>query len=160
MLTRSNELKRKVLIVEDENLIAMDLGEQLRELGYEVSGISDTAEKAILLAASQRPDLILMDIRLRDGGDGIEAAQTVRAEMDIPVVFVTAHYDDETLGRAKLAEPFGYIVKPFCSANIRAAIEVALHKHATESYVRGSLKWLNGEIVKRMQPRNRRDREG
>lgn len=141
---------RKVLIVEDELLIAMDLRGRLKDLGYEVLAIADTAEKAFNLAASCDPDLILMDIRLGGGSDGIEAAVAVRQCLDIPVIFLTSHADTQTLERAKLSDPFGYIVKPFGSIDFRATIEIALNKHETESGLRRSLRWQTAQGKSRL----------
>jgi PAS domain S-box-containing protein len=140
----------KILIVEDEILIAMDLQGRLENLGYEVPGIADTADLAFELAACHEPDLILMDIRLQGGTDGIEAAMAVRRRLDIPVIFLTSHADSETLERAKLSEPFGYIVKPFGSCNFRAVIEIALHNHKTESGLRDSLRWHGAQEKTRL----------
>jgi len=142
--------RRKVLVVEDEMLIAMNLRRRLESLGYEVPATAETAEKAFNLAASCDPDLILMDVRLQGGSDGIEAAVAVRQYLDIPVIFLTSHSDTETLERAKLSEPFGYIVKPFGATDFRAIIEMALNKHATESGLRHSLRWHTAQGKSRL----------
>lgn len=131
----------RILIVEDEVLIALDLKGRLESSGYEVVGIASSADMAVTLARSHTPDLVLMDIRLQGGSDGIEAAAEVRRQMDIPVVFLTSHSDVETVDRARLSSPFGYVVKPFGSVNFRAIIEVALQNHATEHSLRNSVTW-------------------
>src|SRR6267154_2180401 len=116
---------KKILVVEDEGLIAMDLKYRLERFGYSVPGVASNAEDAVHLASSEMPDLVLMDIRLNGKRDGIEAASDLR-ELDIPVIFMTAHADPDTLRRAHVAEPYGYIVKPFGTTDIRANIETAL----------------------------------
>lgn len=121
-----------ILIVEDESLIALELKKKLEEAGYTVSTIVDNAVDALLSVESLGPDLVLMDIRLHGPGDGIETAEEIRRRFRVPVMFVTAHADRETLDRARIAEPFGYLVKPFLNINFRAPIEMALRKHKTE----------------------------
>jgi PAS domain S-box-containing protein len=117
-----------ILIVEDELITAADLEDVLVRLGYRVAGTASSGAEAIRKAAQSRPDLILMDIRLKGGMDGTQAAEEIRRQMGIPVVYLTAHADAETLTRAKQAEPLGYVVKPFQEPELQAAIEMALHK--------------------------------
>src|SRR5690242_15568384 len=100
------------LIVEDEGIVAKDLQSMLQALGYRVPRTAASAQDAIRFASEARPDLVLMDVRLRGETDGIEAAQILRERFDVPIVFLTAYADDETVSRAKLAEPRGYLVKP------------------------------------------------
>ena len=133
---------RRLLIVEDEGLIALDLQSELERVGYEVIGIADCMEEAIDLCGSGSPELVVMDIRIKGGHDGIETAERIRAEFSLPVIFITAHADRQTLERAKLAEPFGYIVKPFINVDFRAQIETVLWKHRMEQKVRESQAWL------------------
>jgi CheY-like chemotaxis protein len=132
---------RRILVVEDEALIAIDLKARLEDLGYDVPAIGASADMALDLACCHNPDLILMDIRLRDGSDGIEAASEVRQRLNIPIIFLTSYFDAETLERARLTQPFGYIVKPFASVNLRAALEIAFQKHESELSLRESLSW-------------------
>ena len=99
----------KVLVVEDEPIIAADISEKLDRLGYEVSAIASRADEAFLAASVAQPAVVLMDINLEGTGDGIEAATRIAADLDIPVVFLTAHVDAETLQRAQGADPFGYL---------------------------------------------------
>ncbi len=122
----------RILIVEDERIVAEDLRETLGALGYEVVGIVPSGEAAIEQAAAHHPDLVLMDIMLRGNLNGIDAAQHVRDRLDIPVVYLTAYADDATLARAKVTEPFGYLIKPFEERELLTAIEMALYKHAME----------------------------
>ena len=121
----------RILIVEDENIVALDIERSLQRLGYEVVERASRGEEAIEKAAAHRPDLVLMDIRLKGEMSGIEAADTIRKHSGVPIVFLTACADEQTLQRAKLAEPFGYLLKPFDERELRTVIEVALHKHAT-----------------------------
>lgn len=122
----------RVLIVEDETIVALDLRERLRGLGYEPCGIADSPDKAFALAAETRPQLVLMDIMLKGDGDGVSAAARIRAAMDVPIIFVTAFSDEETLERVKATSPYGYIVKPYHERELRIAIELAVAKHQSE----------------------------
>jgi PAS domain S-box-containing protein len=123
---------RRILVVEDQRLIAADIESTLARLGYAVVGSVPSGEEAIQKAGEVSPELVLMDIRLRGKMDGTEAAAIIRERFDIPIVFLTAYADEETIVRAKATAPFGYIVKPFNERELRAAVEVALYKHDTE----------------------------
>jgi two-component system, cell cycle sensor histidine kinase and response regulator CckA len=136
-------VRRKILIVEDEGIIAIDLKRKLVESGYAVTAVATCAAEALAALELERPDLVLMDIRLRGPEDGIETAERVRLLYRLPVMFVTAHADPETLERAKITQPFGYIVKPFGNVNLHAQIEMALWKHAMEQKLRASEAWLS-----------------
>src|SRR5215470_5007009 len=118
----------RIMVVEDEAITAEDLQETLTQMGYSVTAVAATAADAIREAERTRPDLIIMDIHIRGDVDGVEAAQTIRRRFDIPAVYLTAHADPNTLSRAKLAEPLGYIIKPFQEPELQATIEMALHK--------------------------------
>ena len=122
----------KILIVEDEAVVAEDVRTKVEGLRYEVSGVTGSGEEAVKLAETERPDLVLMDIRLEGPIDGLEAAQRIRDRLDIPVVYVTAYADDRTLARAKITEPYGYILKPFRTKDLHSTIETALYKHRME----------------------------
>ena len=132
----------RVLVVEDEAIVAMDISASLRVLGYEVEGPASTGEEAIALALRTRPDLVLMDIMLRGGMDGVEAARRIREATGAPIVYLTAYADEGTLRRAKEAEPLGYLLKPFEERELRTTIETALYKHRTEVRLRESERWL------------------
>ena len=119
--------KAQVLIVEDNGIIAMDLESQLKRLGYSVSAIVDNGEEAIKKVKENTPDLVLMDIVLKGEIDGIEAAKEIRKQFDVPVVFITAFADKERLKRAKLAYPYGFIIKPFQHEDLNITIEMALY---------------------------------
>ncbi len=131
-----------ILIVEDEAIVAADLESKLRRLGYEVSGIAADGEEAVSMACSLQPHLVLMDIRLKDSMDGIEAAEAIRNRMDVPLIYLTAHSDIATLTRAKLTGPFGYILKPFDARDLATQIELALYRHEADRQVREQREWL------------------
>jgi CheY-like chemotaxis protein len=116
----------KILIVEDENLIALHLKTQLEQAGVVVFGVAENADDALTLAARHLPDLVLMDIHIRGGRDGISCATELRVSHGIPAMFITAYADRETLERAKISQPPGYISKPFLGANLAPQIEMAL----------------------------------
>lgn len=134
--------RAQILIVEDENVVALDIKNSLENLGYAVSGVVSSGRQAIERAAETRPDLVLMDIRLRGDMDGVEAARAIWNDFDIPVIYLTAHADEATLQRTKVSEPFGYILKPFADVELRTTIEMALHKHTMERRLRESERWL------------------
>jgi two-component system, response regulator PdtaR len=122
----------KILVVDDEAIITMQLEERLSVLGYTVAGMAASGEDAVDKARRIRPDLVLMDIVMPGRMNGIEAATIITKELDIPVVFITAYADDRIIEQAKHARPYGYIVKPFNELEIKAAIEVALFRKASE----------------------------
>lgn len=131
-----------ILVAEDEGIIAKDLERRLIRQGYAVSGVVASGEEAIKKTAELKPSLVLMDIVLYGDIDGIDAAGVIRQRFDIPVIYLTAYADDRILERAKLTEPYGYVIKPFEDRDIHSAIEIALHRHALEKKVRESEKWL------------------
>lgn len=131
-----------ILIVEDEIVVAMEIEEKLRSQGYDVTSLCSSGEEAALLVNRHCPDLVIMDIKLDGNIDGIEAAELIRKNHDIPIVYLTAYADKATLERAKRTEPFGYLVKPFSAAELRTTIEVALHKHRQEMKTREAARWL------------------
>ena len=119
--------KARILIVEDEAIIAMEIESQLQSLEYEVTSIVDTGEKAIKKAEADKPDLILMDIRIKGEMDGIDAAEVIRNKYGIPVIFSTAYLDEERIERAKITMPFGYVLKPIQERDLKVTIEMALY---------------------------------
>ncbi|MBD2441576.1 ATP-binding protein [Nostoc sp. FACHB-110] len=129
----------KILIVEDEQLVADDLRETLEHLGYIVPALVASGEEAITKAETLRPDLVLMDIRLEGKIDGIEASFAIQSRFNLPVVYLTANADRATLERAKASKPFGYIVKPFDERILATTIEIALARHQTELKVKEAL---------------------
>jgi PAS domain S-box-containing protein len=118
----------RIMIVEDEQITATDIEDILKQIGHQVAAVVASGEAAIAQAEAERPDLVLMDIRIKGEVDGIAAARKIRERFDIPSIFLTAHADDATLERAKLAEPLGYIVKPFHETELQAAIQMAMHR--------------------------------
>lgn len=124
--------KRKILIVEDEVVTATDLKMSLEELRYIVTAIAPSGEKAIKKVEEDMPDLILMDILLKGEMDGVETAGIIHSRFDLPIIFLTAHSDESVLEKAKMTEPFGYIIKPYQVRELHSAIEVALYKHKME----------------------------
>lgn len=125
-----------ILVVEDESIVAKDIQVCLRKLGYNVIGICSTGEDAVQKALDARPDLIMMDIMLKGEMSGIQAAAAIRKDHDIPVIFLTAYTDRDTVDKAKETEPYGYIIKPFKEIDIQTAIEIALYKHSKEKVVK------------------------
>ena len=134
--------KPRIMLVEDETIIADDLALRLRKMGYEICGTLTSGEDVINSLAVDRPDLILMDIVLQGEMTGIEAAERIGTDFGVPVIFLTAFGDDETFGRAKLADPFGYLLKPFQDRELKIAIEIALFKHQMEKKLRESEEWF------------------
>jgi len=120
----------KIMLVEDEVLFAKDLQDLLESWGYTVPAIVSTGEEAIEKASELKPDLVLMDIVLKGDMDGIEAADLIRTRFKIPVVYLTAHADDETVQRAKITEPYGYVLKPLEEGDLHVTLEIALYMYA------------------------------
>lgn len=132
-------MRARVMVVEDDRIVARDISEQLGRIGHSVIGVVARGEASVELAISNQPDLVLMDIRLEGDIDGIDAARQIRARCQIPVVFLTAYADDETIRRASQAEPFGYLLKPFEDLQLRTVIEMALYKDRAERKLRESM---------------------
>jgi len=122
--------KPRALIVEDEILIAEELKERLSLLGFSVIAAVDSAEEGIAIATRERPDLVLMDIRLKGKKDGVQAAKEIHQKVDVPVVYLTAYSDRLTVERAKGTEHDGFILKPFHARELQSTIEIAMQRHA------------------------------
>ena len=133
--------QHKIVIVEDEGLIAADLESRLKSAGYQVPGTADSAQPALKLIRETSPDLVLMDIRLKGEQDGIQVAEVVREQLDIPVVYLTAYEDRATLDRASRTQAYGYIKKPIVSASLKGSIEMAIAKHRHERGLREERDW-------------------
>jgi len=127
-----------ILVVEDEIIVALDLKRCLQGMGYQVVQVVTTGEKAIKAAKNKRPDLVLMDIRLKGKMNGIEAAKVINSQYDVPVVYLTAYADDHTLRQATTAGPYGYLVKPFDARELKTTIEVSIFKHKMEQKLKES----------------------
>jgi PAS domain S-box-containing protein/putative nucleotidyltransferase with HDIG domain len=138
--------RKRILVVEDESIVSLDISHRLRSLGYEVVGQARTGGDAVAMAGTHEPDLVLMDIQLEGNMDGIQAAEAIRRRFDIPIVFLTAYADSETVQRVKVTEPFGYIIKPFKDREVHTAIEMACYKHAAERRVRENRQWLQATL--------------
>ena len=124
--------KVNVLVVEDEIIVSKDIQYSLKKLGYNVIGAAATGEKAIELATELKPDIILMDIMLKGDITGIEASAEIKEKLQIPIIFLTAYADESTLAKAKVTEPYAYIIKPFKEIDLHTSIEMALYKHGKE----------------------------
>ncbi len=135
-------IKTKILIAEDEGLVATDIKLTLESYGYDICSIASTGEEALLKCKEERPDLVFMDIMLAGQMDGIEAAVRVKRLYDIPVVYLTAYSDEALLKRAKKTEPFGYLIKPFSEKELHSTIEMAVHNHLMARRLRESDAWL------------------
>ena len=138
--------RARILVVEDEHIVAKDIATRLVRRGYEVLAIVGSAQEAIDEAGAGRPDLVLMDIMLKGDMDGIAAADRIQELYDIPVVYLTAYADEKTLQRAKITDAFGYILKPFEERELYISIEMAIYKHTIEARLRTSEQWLSATL--------------
>ncbi len=144
----------KILIVDDEWLTRTEIEGMVTDLGYEVVGQAETGEEAVRMALDLKPDLILMDVVIPGGMNGIEAAETIKAESDIAIVFISGYGDPDYVEKAKKIEPYGYVMKPFDKMEISAFIEIALHKKEMESKLKDAnerLKQTNLELEKKIE---------
>ncbi|MCX9084460.1 MAG: response regulator [Candidatus Methanoperedens sp.] len=138
--------KKKVLIVEDEAIIAMDIKNRLEKIGYVITAMVYSGKDAIKNAGHNHPDIVLMDIMLGGGMDGIETAKQINELLDIPIIYLTAYADEKTLSRAKITKPFGYILKPFEERELHSTIEIAIYNHDLERKLKESKKWLQAAL--------------
>src|SRR6056297_2903323 len=143
---RQDERTEKILIVEDERIIALDLKKRLERFGFVSPEIVSNGEDAITSAEGTRPDIILMDIMLGGEIDGIEAAKHIKEHLNIPVIFLTAYSNENTLERAKEAEPYGYILKPFKERELYTTIDIALYKFEINLRLRRQERWLSAVL--------------
>lgn len=132
----------QILVAEDEAIVAKDVSNRLRNMGYAVPVVAPTGEEAVEQANALRPDLVLMDIRLKGTLDGIEAATQIRRQQDVPIIYLTAYADDDTVARAQLTEPAGYLLKPFVERELQTTIEMALYRHRGERRVHAREQWF------------------
>jgi len=123
---------KNIMVVEDESIVSKDIQISLKKLGYNICGASASGEDAIEKAEECKPDLILMDIMLKGKLNGIETAHIIKENMDVPIIYLTAYADESTLNKAKITEPYGYIIKPFEEIDLQTSIEMALYKHHKE----------------------------
>ena len=125
-------MNKRILIVEDDSIVALDIQGCLSRLGHTVVGTTDRGDDAVSMSGELRPDLVLMDIRLKSDVDGVTAAQQIRDHFQIPVVYLTVYSDEATLRRAEITEPFGYVNKPFDELELQVVVDTALRKHEAE----------------------------
>jgi PAS domain S-box-containing protein len=137
---------RRIVVVEDEAIVAMELELQLQAIGYEVIAQFARGEDAAERVPTLAPDIVLMDIRLAGTMDGIEAARRIRATLDVPIVYLTAHSDDDTFNRARATEPVAYVLKPFDRRSLKAALDLGLFRHGTEMKLRRMERWLTSTL--------------
>jgi PAS domain S-box-containing protein len=135
--------RKRIFVVEDESIVSLEIQTRLKKLGYEIAGNAASGEEAIKKVLSSKPDLILMDIRIKGDIDGIETAAEIHKHLETPVIFLTAYADETTLQRAKVTDPFGYIIKPFEERELSINIEIALYKDLTQKLLREKDKWLS-----------------
>lgn len=124
-----------VYIVEDESIVAKDIQNSLKKLGYHVLGISNNGTDALKNIADLEPNIVLMDIMIKGNMTGIEVADKIKKQYNIPVIFLTAYADESTLAKAKITEPYGYILKPFKEIDLHSTIEMAVYKHKKDSKI-------------------------
>lgn len=128
--------KINIFVVEDESIVSKDIQQSLKKLGYNVVGAATSGEQALELIEQTNPNLVLMDIMLKGEMNGIQTAEIVKSKHNIPIIFLTAYADENTLSKAKVTEPYGYIIKPFKEIDIHTSIEMALYKHGKESEIK------------------------
>jgi len=135
--------KKKILIVEDEGIVALNLQHRLQHMGYEVAGVADSGAQSLSLMARELPDLVLMDIHIKGEMDGIEVARRIGLEHATPVVYLTAYSEDATLERARHTRPYGYLIKPFSERELHATIQMALERHGVQTALTESQRVLS-----------------
>jgi CheY-like chemotaxis protein len=140
--------EKRILIVEDERIVAEDLKRLLERMGYAVSGVAASGEEALRNVRASRPDLVLMDISIEGPMDGIEVARRLRAEYGVPISYLSAHADIPTIERAKDTMPFGYISKPFEAQTLQIVIELAINRHKTAVVLREASGLQNGPLIR------------
>ncbi|MDH5297427.1 MAG: response regulator [Desulfobulbaceae bacterium] len=141
--------KKTILVVEDESIIGMEIRSRLLNLGYEVPDFVRTGQDAIAQAEALQPDLVLMDIFLKGSMDGVEAATEIKSRLQIPVIYLTANTDEQTFQRAKVTQPFGYLLKPFEERELHTSIEMAFYKAGVEKELQGYREHLEKSLEER-----------
>ncbi len=123
----------KILIVEDEGIVAFNLQQRLQHMGYRITGLAESGAEGLALVSRERPDLVLMDIHIKGEMDGIELARALNRDFDLPIIYLTAYSEDTTLERARRTRPYGYLIKPFSERELHATVQMALERHAMQS---------------------------
>jgi CheY-like chemotaxis protein len=136
-----------LLIVEDEAIVALDLASQVQAIGHQVLGIADNAADAIRLACEKLPDLVLMDVVIKGDVDGVQAAQVIQRDLQVPVIFLTAYSDTRTVDRLTQIGPFGYLTKPFLARELKSTIQLAVYKGQIDANLRESQHWLMSALA-------------
>ncbi len=144
--------KIKVVVVEDESIVAKDIQNSLKNMGYGVPAVVSSGEKAIEAVHKFRPDLVLMDIMLKGEMSGIEAAKIIKDRFDIPVIFLTAYADEDTLDKAKPSVPYGYVIKPFKEKELETTIEMAINKHKQDAEIRKERDLYQAIVLRKDEP--------
>jgi two-component system, LytTR family, response regulator LytT len=144
--------KIKVVVVEDESIVAKDIQNSLKSMGYGVPAVVSSGEKAIEAVHKFRPNLVLMDIMLKGEMSGIEAAKIIKDRFDIPVIFLTAYADEDTLEKAKPSVPYGYVIKPFKEKELETTIEMAINKHTEDAEVRKERDLYQAIVLRKDEP--------
>jgi len=139
-------MRGRLLIVEDEPIVALDLKQELESLGCEVVGVAESADEALAVAETMRPDLALMDVRIVGSMDGIQTARLLRSAYQVPAIFLTSYSDDTTIARAAREMPYGYLTKPFQSRELKASLQVALTKAREDATVRAEHQEISATV--------------
>ena len=139
---RTEATAARILIVEDEGIIASNIAVRLVKSGYELAGIAESSEEALAKIPELNPELVLMDIRIKGEKDGIETAVDIRDRFDIPFIFLTAHTDQQTIDRAKTTGASGFLTKPVHHTSLATTIEMAIHKHRADRAARHQRAWM------------------
>lgn len=144
--------KVKIVIVEDESIVAKDIQNSLKNLGYSVPAVVSSGEKAIEVVHKYQPNLVLMDIMLKGEMSGIEAAKIIKEKFEVPIIFLTAYADEDTIEKAKLSFPYGYIIKPFKEKELETTIEMALNKYAEDVEIRKERDMFQSIAIRKDEP--------
>src|SRR4051812_42044967 len=139
----------KVVIVEDERIVAFHIKRQLTRLGYEVVAVAGSRAPAVQQGTDHRPDLVVVEIYIEGAIDGVETAKLIPAELQIPVIYLTAYSDDDTLARARATTPYGYLLKPFTERELHATIQMVLARHKTDVALRDAEQRLERQVAER-----------
>ncbi|MFY9637495.1 MAG: response regulator, partial [Methanobacterium sp.] len=135
-------LKSRIFIIEDDAIEAMDIKINLESMGYEVLGVAGSGEEALQKLSQSKPDLVLIDIVIKGAMNGVEVAHKIKNEFDLPFIYLTSHSEETTMEKAKITEPFGYVIKPFDVTELKYTIEIALYKHKMERKLESRLQYF------------------